>query len=622
MSIQDGDGRWKSAREMLGNGRLSVVMPAYCLGGTIAENVEKVALVLEGHVEYEIVPVDDGSPDNTADGIKVAAAANPRVRPVFVAVNAGKGNALKEGFRASTGDFVLLLDGDLDLLPSRIPDFFDSMAQHGSDIVLGSKRHPKSEVQYPWHRRLASVVYYTMVRILVGLPVTDTQVGMKLFRRDVLGAALDRMLVKTFAFDLELLSIAYGRGAKISEAPVTINFGEKFGCLRPDAVKSVMVDTLAIFYRLRLLKYYAKVEVPPPLEKKPLVSVVIACPNDSRMLRQCLDALEKQTYRNFEVIVLPDELPEQSLDTKTVEPGSSQPSAFSFRLSTIPTGKVRPAEKRNKGIAEAKGEVVAFIDDDAYPDSHWIEFAIKYFAIDDVGAVGGPGVTPPDDGFMARMGGRVYANPLVSGNYRYRYVGGRTLRQIDDYPSCNLFVRTSLLRSFNGYRTDFWPGEDTLLCRDILAAGKRIVYDPWTTVFHHRRALFGAHLRQLGRYAFHRGYFCKRFPENSLHFSYFVPTLFVAYLFALCAAAALSLGFVPLSGSHFLRVPGPLFLLASMPLCLYVLLVAATSISLNPVRWIVTALGVFVTHVTYGVRFVQGLCAKKAPCEFIGKDHQ
>ena len=614
MSVPDNSDCWKAARETLGNGRLSVVMPAYCLGGTIAANIAQVASVLEGHIEYEIVPVDDGSSDNTADELRRAAAADPsHVTPVIVAVNAGKGNALKEGFRASTGSFVLLLDGDLDLLPSRIPDFFASMAKNGSDIVLGSKRHPESEVQYPWHRRLASMVYYTMVRLLVGLPVTDTQVGMKLFRREVLGAALDRMLVKAFAFDLELLAIAYGRGAKISEAPVTLRFGEKFGCLKPTAVKSVMMDTLAIFYRLRLLKYYAKVEVPPPLEKKPLVSVVIACPNDSPMLRQCLAALEKQTYRNFEVIVLPDE----SLDASNFKLQTSN-----FKLLTIPTGKVRPAEKRNKGIAEAKGEVVAFIDDDAYPDPHWIEFAVKYFSIDDVGAVGGPGVTPPDDGFLAQMGGRVYANPLVSGNYRYRYVGGRTLRQIDDYPSCNLFVRTSLLRSFNGYRTDFWPGEDTLLCRDILAAGKRIVYDPWTTVFHHRRALFGAHLRQLGRYAFHRGYFCKRFPENSLHFSYFVPTLFVVYLVALCVAAALSLGFGHLHGSHFLRVPGLLFLLAALPLALYALLVAVTSFSLRPIRWFITALGVFATHVTYGIRFVQGLCASKAPCEFIGKDHQ
>ena len=89
-----------------------------------------------------------------------------------------------------------------------------------------------------------------------------------------------------------------------------------------------------------------------------------------------------------------------------------------------------------------------------------------------------------------------------------------------------LFVRKSVLDSIGGYRTDFWPGEDTLLCKDIVDNWKRIVYDPWVVVYHHRRPLFLPHLRQLGRYAFHRGYFCKRFPSNSLKLSYFVPSAF------------------------------------------------------------------------------------------------
>ena len=605
--LDDGvsDDEWAAARKALAGSRLSVIMPAYNLGKVIAGNVARVAAVLEGHVQYEIIPVDDGSADDTAGELRRAAAADPgHVKPVFVAVNAGKGNALREGFRASTGDFVMLLDGDLDLLPERIPGFFEVQREKSADIVLGSKRHARSQVQYPWHRRLASRVYYSIVHVLVGLPVTDTQVGMKLFRRQVLGDALDRMLVKAFAFDLELLAIAHGRGAKIAEAPVTLKFGVGFGCLRPRAVRSVMTDTLAIFYRLRVLKYYAKVEVPPPLLRQPRVSVVIACPNDSPMLRQCLAGIARQTYADMETIVLPD---------AAFDLGGAADVPRDVRV--LPTGKVRPAEKRNLGIREATGDVVAFIDDDAYPDPRWIASAIKYFADEGVGGVGGPGVTPPDDGFLARLGGRVYANPLVSGNYRYRYVGGRTLREIDDYPSCNLFVRTELLRSFGGYRTDFWPGEDTLLCRDILAAGKRIVYDPWSTVFHHRRPLFGAHLRQLGRYAFHRGYFCKRFPENSLHLSYFVPTAFLAYLLGLAAL-------VPVVAVRFGEHSLPLLLALCAPLALYALLAAVLSFSINPLSWLLTALGVFATHVTYGARFVQGLCARCAPCEFIGKDHQ
>ena len=166
---------------------------------------------------------------------------------------------------------------------------------------------------------------------------------------------------------------------------------------------------------------------------------------------------------------------------------------------------------------------------------------------------------------------------------------------VDDYPSCNLFVRRDLLEKIGGYRTDFWPGEDTLLCKDIVDRWKRIVYDPWVVVYHHRRPLFMPHLRQLGRYAFHRGYFVKRYPSNSFHLSYFVPSAFVA-------------------GLPFLRWLWPLY-------AFYLLLVLLTSFAFNPLTWILTATGVVASHICYGVRFVQGLCAKKAPCEFIGKDH-
>ncbi|MBR1588742.1 MAG: glycosyltransferase [Kiritimatiellae bacterium] len=602
METAIGDTGWACAREVLGEELLSVIMPVYRLGGTIEANLDSVAKCLDGGgIRYELVPVDDGSGDGTADALRRAAAKRPgTVRPVWVEENAGKGNALKVGFRASRGAYVLLLDGDLDIAPKMLPKFFESMRANGSDVVVGSKRHPESRVQYPWHRRLASVIYFGLVRLFIGLPITDTQTGMKLFRRRLLGEALDRMLVKTYAFDLELLSIAYGRGAKISEAPVEIRFGQKFGALKARTVRDMVMDTLAVFYRLRLLHYYAKVEVPPPLEHPPLVSVVIACPGPSWMLDECLAALEAQTYRDFEVIVLPD------------GPIKDPKGRNGLALTVLPTGKVRPAEKRNIGIAAAKGEVVAFIDDDAYPDPRWLENAVKYFSEPSIGGVGGPGVTPPGDGFLARAGGRVYANIFVSGNYRYRYVGGRVRLDVDDYPSCNLLVRTDVLRKIGGYRTDFWPGEDTLLCDAIvLGEHKRIVYDPWATVNHHRRRLFGPHLRQLGRYGFHRGYFVKRFPATSCRASYFVPSLFVlgvllgGVAFALPAnpaTEALRWGYVGGTG-------------------LYAVATLLSSFSLNPFMWLFTWLGVVASHLWYGVRFMQGLCAARAPCEYIGGDH-
>ncbi len=597
---------WAQAREILSGDLLSVVMPVYHLADAVESNLDAVRTCLDaGNIPYELVPVDDGSGDGTAEILRRLAAAFPeKIRPVLIARNAGKGNALKEGFRASRGGYVLLLDGDLDIAPKMLPRFFDELARAGGDIVIGSKRHPESSVQYPWHRRLASFIYFSLVRLFIGLPVTDTQTGMKLFRRRALGEALDRMLVKTYAFDLELLAIARERGAKIVEAPVEIRFGSKFGALKLRTVREMVHDTLAVFYRLRLLHYYAQVEVPPPLAAPPFVSVVIACPGRSWMLDECLAALGGQTYGRFEVIVLPDE-------------PFALPETPAFPLRILATGKVRPAEKRNLGIAEAKGDLVAFIDDDAYPDARWLERAILYFGAPDVGAVGGPGVTPPGDGFRAKAGGRVYENVFVSGTYRYRYVGGRVRRDVDDYPSCNLFVRTALLRACGGYRTDFWPGEDTLLCRAITCtAKKRIVYDPWTIVYHHRRALFGPHLRQLGRYGFHRGYFVKRFPENSRHLAYFVPTAFVVYTALLMLAWAIVPFAAPAGAATWWVLAG-----ASAPMALYLLATGVTTFALNPALWGLTWLGVVASHLCYGVRFVQGLCARRAPCEYIGRDH-
>lgn len=603
--MNDGKISWKIVKETVGDGRLSVVMPAYNLVDQVASNVRKTAeLFAANGIRAEILPVDDGSSDGTAGALGVLAAekfGDVVIKPVICPVNGGKGAALRAGFEASTGELVMLLDGDLDILPEQTPWFFDAMASKNADVVVGSKRHKNSQVQYPWHRRLVSWVYFTIVRIFIGLPITDTQTGMKLFKRRVLGEALSRMLVKAYAFDLELLSIAHQRGAKIVEAPVIIRFGNKFGALSANTVKVMALDSLAVFYRLKVLKYYAKAEVPPQLKEKPFVSVVIACPQGSGVLDECIAALERQTYRDFEVIVLPD--------------GELDLGVRALDLKIIPTGRVRPAEKRNIGIKEAKGAVVAFIDDDAYPDAHWLEYAIKYFGDETIGAVGGPGVTPVNDPYLARVGGRAYDNILLSGNYRYRYKAGGVRRDVDDYPSCNLFVRTDLLRKINGYRTDFWPGEDTLLCKDIIDSGKRIVYDPWVVVNHHRRKLFGPHLRQLGRYAFHRGYFVKRYPSNSLRLSYFIPSLFVTYLVALGVFASV-VPFVPR-----LNIMTWIILVAPAPLAFYLFLLALTTVSRNLLTWLLTMAAVFTSHVVYGIKFIQGLIAAKAPCEFIGKDH-
>ena len=507
--------------------------------------------------------------------------------------------SLQSAVAATSDGLVYVVDGDIAGNEAKLDRFVARMEATGADVVVGTKGSRR------WRNRL----YFALVRTFLGVPVSDTQTGARLYRRATLKYALDRALSKSGAFDLELLTIASGHGAKIAEVEIPEQLSPRCGASVPKSfVRSTVNDTLAVFYRARILGYYSKCLVPTPPDRALRVSVVIACPDDSWMLRECLSALARQTYRNFEVIVLPDG------DMKAEGKGGDR-DAGGLDLRVIPTGKVRPAEKRNLGIREAQGEIVAFIDDDAYPEAHWLELAVRYFGEPSIGGVGGPGVTPPGDRYLSKLGGRVYDNLLVSGNYRYRYRAGGVRMDAEDYPSCNLFVRRDLLEKIGGYRTDFWPGEDTLLCKDIIDSWKRIIYDPWIVVYHHRRPLFGAHLRQLGRYGFHRGYFCKRFPSNSLRPSYFIPTLFVAYLLSWPVV-------------FFLAPEGMSALLASLwlayvsfPLFLYAGLVVLTTASANPLSWLLTAAGVVASHVTYGVQFLRGLSARRAPCEFIGADH-
>ncbi len=582
--VEGGEGaNVEAARSCLGSdGMLSVVMPAYNLGSAIRANIASVHAVFDGIIPFEIVPVDDGSLDNTSLGIKQAALDFPdNVRPVISPRNAGKGAALAQGFAKSRGSHVLLLDGDLDLSPKLIWNFFDVMCASEADIVIGSKMHPESSVDYPLTRRFASFVYYGIVKLLVGLPVHDTQTGMKLFKREALEYAFSRMLVKRFAFDLEVLSIANEKGYKIAEAPIELDFGDKAGSLTFSNIRQVMTDTLAIFYRLRILRYYGTLEPHDMPNPPPRVSVVIACPGASEVLDACLKGIEEQAWPDIEAIVLPDE-----------PTGKKWPSF----VREIPTGKVRPAEKRNLGIEAATGEIVAFVDDDATPLQGWLEYAIPYFSDTEIGAVGGPGLTPPDDSFMSKMGGRVYANFLVSGPYRRRYTPTRVCDE-DDLPSCNLLVRKDILSELGGFNTEFWPGEDTILCLGIVRLlNCRMLYDPRVQVTHHRRPLFLPHLRQVGRYAKHRGFFVRRFPDTSRRISYMLPSLFLV---------GVVVG-LPLSFVH------PVFKWIYMAvLAVYLFLTLVSSHYLrNPLGWLVTWAGVVATHLTYGFFFLRGLFSR------------
>ena len=237
---------------------ISVIMPAYNEGAQIFNNIKETAKTFEEFgCKYEIVVVDDGSRDNTYEEARRAADALKNITIIQNRENYGKGRASKKGFRYAKGEYVVFLDSDMDLHPAQIETFFDIMRLDDADVVIGSKRHPNSELEYPTHRRVVSAVYFFLIKILFGLPIRDTQTGLKLFKRQVLEKVFPKILVKKFAYDLELLVLAHHFGYKIAEAPVVMKF--KRDSWHRIGIKSILdtwLDTMAIWYRMYVLRYY------------------------------------------------------------------------------------------------------------------------------------------------------------------------------------------------------------------------------------------------------------------------------------------------------------------------------------------------------------------------------
>ena len=248
-------------------------------------------------------------------------------------------------------------------------------------------------------------------------------------------------------------------------------------------------------------------------------SIIIPFKTWSGDLNECLDHIRQLTFKGFEVILLPD-------DPVTV------PEAFAnLPLLVLPTGEVNPAIKRDLGAQKAKGEFLAFIDDDAYPQSDWLDVANNAFrARNAVGAIGGPAITPQSDPFWARVSGAVFLSPASGGNPE-RYIPCPPSHTVDDWPSVNLIVRKELFWQVGGFDSQYWPGEDTLFCMKLVEiTGTRIDYIPNLIVWHHRRAGLPKHLRQVGNYGLHRGFFAKRYPKTSCRLKYFIPALWVGFV--------------------------------------------------------------------------------------------
>ena len=239
---------------------LSLIIPTYNKEKTIVDNIRGIQAVLENiRYDYEMIVVVDGQVDNTLQVLKKTKI--PKLRIFAYKENRGKGYAIRVGMHKSKGDYIMFIDSGFEIDPNGISMLLEHMEWYEADIIVGSKRHAASQVNYSLLRRILSLGYYWLVKILFQVNVKDTQAGIKIFKKTVLQRLLPRLVEKKFAGDLEMLVAAKQLGYKrIFEAPIKLDytFASVTDAATLKSIYGILYDTLSIFYRTYILQYYKK----------------------------------------------------------------------------------------------------------------------------------------------------------------------------------------------------------------------------------------------------------------------------------------------------------------------------------------------------------------------------
>jgi glycosyltransferase involved in cell wall biosynthesis len=447
---------------------LTVVVPVYNGGDEVVDNVRviqsRIAEGLEG-AEVEVIVVSDGSIDGTGERL-LESRGETGIRVIHYDRNLGKGYAVRAGALASRGEWVALVDADLDLDPGSIPEYLEVARREQLDFAIGSKRHPDSVVRYPAARRAASWCYQQLNRLLFELDVRDTQVGLKVFSRRVVDDVMPLLLVKRFAFDLELLAVAAALGyRRVRELPVRLEYRFTGSALGSRAVASALVDTAAIFYRLRILRTYQR---------------------KRRLLRG------------------PARGPEQQPRVTLVgETGIA--AALDYSRLDVMSGI-----ELTEAALSTEEELLAVLAPGVRPSGNWLDATIPFFADPDVAAVVVPTVASLRSSLRERAAAAVLESRLGGGSRRSRYFPGNVRIAADD-PAESLVVRTADLRSALDAAVD-----RPELVSWLAARGRKTVYTPDASLSAPAPPLVRPHLSTSYAHARTRGTVARRTGGASL----------------------------------------------------------------------------------------------------------
>lgn len=231
---------------------LSVILPCYNVPNLVDNLIEVIEVVKNITNNYEIIIIDDGN--DIFPSIKQS----NNIKIITHNTNKGKGESIMVGFRVAKGEIIAFIDADLQIPATLISSYYKIMKGGRSpNILIGSKRHHNSRIEYPFLRRFYSFGFQTLKKYMFNLKILNSQAGIKFFRKKILKDILPSLSIKRFAIDLEILVSANIKGYKIIEAPVIVK--EKFkSTINLKAVLFMLLDTFAIFYRAKFKKQYER----------------------------------------------------------------------------------------------------------------------------------------------------------------------------------------------------------------------------------------------------------------------------------------------------------------------------------------------------------------------------
>jgi dolichyl-phosphate beta-glucosyltransferase len=259
-----GAGAWQSQSRMP-QPSYSIVIPAYNEERRIPATLESVVSWIRAKRWYaEVLVVNDGSRDRTAEVVRAFAEGAPEVRLVENPGNRGKGYSVRHGMLEALGEVVMFTDADLSAPMEEAQGLMDAIAE-GAEIAIGSRwlESTRQTIRQPLYRQLFGRCFNLVTRAVMGLPFADTQCGFKAFTRTAAQTVFQLQTIEGWGFDPEILFIALKRGFRIKEVPVTWAHDERTQMSYLEDGARMLQDLAHVRWNALMGRYNRKVEEMP-----------------------------------------------------------------------------------------------------------------------------------------------------------------------------------------------------------------------------------------------------------------------------------------------------------------------------------------------------------------------